>query len=229
MADEAATTTDETSAEETPQADPQFEKLMQRLDGFETKLDERLSPIEQALQPADPDEYLRQFDRAAEDPGPSDDDYDQQGQLTPEAAQRELNRLVDERARAIADERVQAAVGPIQEQREAERRVAEANAIEEKYPELQDEKVLKEMVDLTIQAAQELGKPELAAEPKFFEKVYLAERAGERAGQESPGGADRDVSLESARGASAAGGEEDEEDAGDRIVALAQRTRAPFG
>lgn len=227
MAEDAATT-EETTAEETPKADPQFDKLMERLDGFETKLDERLSPIEQALQPVDPDEYLRQFDQSTEEQGLTDADYDQQGQLTPEAAQRELNRLVDERARAIADERVQAAVGPIQEQRVAERRVAEADAIQAKYPELEDEAVLKEMVELTVQAANELGKPELAMEPKFFEKVYLAERAGERAGQESPDGADRDVSLESARGASAAGGEEEEEDIGDRIVALAKQ-RNPFG
>lgn len=224
MAEETAQeTTEETSA-----ADPQFEKLMQRLDGFEGKVDARLASIEEASQSMAPDEYLRQFDQAAEEAqGLSSDDYDGQGQITPEAAQRELNRMIREEAERIADERVQAAVAPIHEQREADRRVAEANAIEARYPELQDEAVLKEMVARTAAAAEELGRPELAAEPKFFEKVYLAERAGERAGQESPDGAGRDVPLESAGGASVAADEE-EEDPGERIVALA-RKRNPFG
>ena len=228
MAEDTGTATTEETTSEEAKPDPQFEKLMERMDKFGQDLDARLSPIEQALQPADPDEYLRQFDQSTEEQGLTQEDYDAQGQITPEAAQRELQRMIREEAEKIADERVKAAVTPLQEERIAERRAAEADAIEAKYPELQDEKVLSEMVGKTIQAAKSRGRDELAAEPWFFEMVYLAERAGERAGQESPDGAGRDVSLESAGGASAAGAEQEEEDPGDRIVALANK-RQVFG
>jgi hypothetical protein len=214
MADESAAPV-ETPAE-TPEAPDQFDKLMQGFESFKTDLDQRLGKVEQAL--TVPEEEYEE----PEPEGLTDADYDQAGGLTPEAAQRELQRMIREEAQKVAQEQIR----PIQEQRAAERRASEADDIEARYPELQDEKVLKSMVDLCATEAQALGRPELAAEPRFFEKVYLAAKAGESAVQPSADGADREVGLESAGGASA--GEEEADDLGDRIVKAASR-RNLFG
>lgn len=151
-------------------------------------------------------------------------DYDEDGLLRDEAQAREMARIAGE----IADQRV----AGIQSERAAERearawevRDSKAEALESKYPDLADEDKQEHYLQIAKDEAEKLGKPELAIEPDWLERVYLSEKAKETAGDEIPAGGKDGVTLE--RGgvtATQPGGSEGQND-GDRIVALAKQRR----
>lgn len=82
-----------------------------------------------------------------------------------------------------------------------------AAELEQKYPDLQDEKAQQALVERASEAAQALGRPDLVGVPSFLELVHKAQLADARAAGETP--AQPSPALESASGASLAGGEDD--------------------
>jgi hypothetical protein len=141
------------------------------------------------------------------------EDFDEDGLIKPEAQSREIARLVQQG--------VQDQMAPHLEERAWERRDQEADALEERYPDLADEKTQAKYLTMAQQEAQRLGQPALAIEPKFLETVYLADQARQKAGDEIPAGSRQEVTVE--RGGVAGGGSADGPgDDGDRIVALAK-------
>lgn len=104
----------------------------------------------------------------------------------------------------------------VQQQQEAERD-REAAALEEQYPELQDEKIASQVVQesvqlvtpMAVQLAQQIGNPEAAPmiaemigkSPAMAEMVYKASKADMSAAQETPAGADEgEAALETGAG-----------------------------
>jgi hypothetical protein len=158
----------------------------------------------------------------------SDEDFNDDGSLTLEAQTREIERIA---ARVVED--------TLRPQREAEqqaRRDAGFDSLEERYPDLADE----QQQDYYLQKVQEYvgsiiratGRPELAAmamEPETLETVYLAEQARKRAGDEVPAGADSGVTLDRGGTAPPPAPSKPEPDDGDRIVALASKSRFRLG
>jgi hypothetical protein len=140
-----------------------------------------------------------------------DNDFDETGDLTPDAQMRALQGMIQQ---AVAD-----AQRPMLEQQAAERRMSQSNALEDKYPQLKEDDFQDEMIEKTIAFAKQIGAPALAREPALLEIVYLAHRAQEKAGDEVSAGDEREVKLEhgGAARANAAG----ERDDGDAIVKAA--------
>lgn len=89
-----------------------------------------------------------------------------------------------------------------------------AEALEQRYPDLQNPDNAARVVQATQQMAQRMGRPELARDPELVELVYLAERARSNAAQETPADGGQGVALEAAGAAHQA----EEEDAGDRML-----------
>lgn len=200
-----------------------------KLDGFASRFDgleERLNTAatsgggeeEAGGGEGEGDEFVPQF---------AVEDFNESGELTVEAQTRAIQE--------IAQRQVEAALAPQREQAQAQRRDAYADALEQKYPDLQDEATQNAVFDAAIQQASMLaqitGRPELAElwrEPEYLEVVYLAEQAKKRAGDEVPAGSEREVTLErgGAAGPAAQSGQGDD---GDRIVAVAQKSRFRLG
>lgn len=151
-------------------------------------------------------------------------DFDEDGALSLDAQAREMNRIAEE----IADRKIEG----VQAERAAEReeiawqgRDADADALEAKYPDLADPVKQDQYLQIAAELADDLGRPDLAAEPKWLERVYLSEVAKQKAGDEIPAGDEQGVRVErggAAAAAAAAGGEMDD---GDRIVAAARSRR----
>lgn len=194
-------------------------KLFQAFEQFQQQMTGRFDAMEQRLPPAAEEEGDYEddgFDPAQffEEGQFSDDDFTDDGALSPEAQMRALADM----QRAIVREEL----APVLEAREQERRDREATALEQRYPELADEQTAVRYVQEGVQAAEALGNPALAREPAFLEMVYLAAKARERAGQEIPAGSAPGVTLETGPGGSPASSESGD-DVADRIVAAGGR------
>lgn len=197
-----------------------------KLDQFGTQFGERLDRLEQPAggEPeggsggGEPEIYVPQF---------NDDDFTAEGDLTAEAQARAVQEIAQ---RAVTE-----AMAPRMAAEREERRVAYADALETKYPELGEQETQNAVFDRAKQAAQQFaritGKPELAelaGEPEFLEVVYLGMKAEKQSGDEVPAGSEKEVTLEGGGGAgaaSASGGD----DAGDRIVQRANKSRFRLG
>lgn len=177
-----------------------------RLDQFEQRFEEE--PADDT--PAD-DPYAGLDDAAVF----GDEDYDVDGQLTPAAQQRAFQQMVQQG--------VQAAMQPHLEAQAQQRRDAEADALEAKYPVLGDPAKAGEYIDKCVQQAQLLGRPELAREPAFLEMVYLADEATKKAAAEQSAPAGQEVTLERGGGAAPAEGSQGGNDDAKRIAGLAAR------
>jgi hypothetical protein len=223
--DEGATTTDTTTTTEPAGGgeDAAASRLLAQFEDFTSNVNSRFDQMEQRIQPeTDNEEEEEESDDFDFELSPSDfddDDFTDEGTLTPEAQRRAFMEAV----RAA----VRAELAPRERAEAEQRRSAEADALEQKYPRLQDPKVQQEMIDKTIEWAQSVGKPELAQEPKLLEMVYLAAEAGRRAEGEIPAGSTREVRLETGTGAPPA--EQSKEDEGDRIVGLARKRHHRIG
>lgn len=184
-----------------------FTAFQQDMTGRFEALEQRIPEPQQPEAEEEPDEFTPAF---------QPQDYGDDGQLSAEAQSRALQELVDRR--------VQAAVSPVLAAREDDRRAAEADALEEKYPELADEKVYQPVIQQALDFAGRLGNVELAREPALIEMLYLAGRAQASGAQEVPAGSQPGVPLE--RGGSAGPVDSSErDDAADQIVALAGKHR----
>jgi hypothetical protein len=219
-----ATTTDaggggEGGGEAAP--DP-ISKLTSAFETFQTDIGSRLERIEQSRQdPEDEGEPADEEDLPELEFEFGDEDFDEQGQLTNDAQMREFANMM----RAIAREEQ----APIIAEREDQRRVAEADALEERYPALRDEATQDRYVEMTVQAARALGQPELAREPRFFEMVYLQDLGKQGAEAEVPAGSTRGATLERGGGASPAEGGDANDAIADRIVNVSKTGRFRLG
>jgi hypothetical protein len=190
------------------------------LDGFGSRFDSLEQRIPEPT-PAAADENAGGGGDELPIPVFEDTDYDDQGNLSMEAQVRAIQEIATE----IADQRVNAAVSPIIEERATQARVAYAEHLEETYPDLQDEATQDRMIEETRRFAEALGRPDLASEPRLLEVVYLAQRATSTADRETPAGAEREVNVERGGGAGPApSANADDSDAiGDRIVGRARK------
>lgn len=118
----------------------------------------------------------------------------------PNAALQQLTEVIRQEARSIAAQEV----NPLRQDVKQERETRELDALSERYPQLQDEKVAAELLKQSKAFMAESGLPkEHATNPRVLEKLYLASRARaqnednadstaatlEGAGGASPGGA----------------------------------------
>lgn len=192
------------------------DRLFEAFQSFQQDVTGRLDQFEQRFEeePADDDvqdPYAGLDDAAVF----GDEDYDVDGQLTPQAQQRAFEQMVQQG--------VQAAMQPHLEAQEQSRRDAEADALEAKYPVLGDPAKAGEYIDKCVQQAQLLGRPELAREPAFLEMVYLADEATKKSAAEQSATGGQEVALERGGGAAPAEGSEGGNDDAKRIAGLAAR------
>ena len=188
------------------------DRLLEAFQNFQTETTSRLDGLAARIpdQPAQEPEQEDPF--AGYEPAFSPEDYDVDGQLTVEAQRAALAEMVQQG--------VQAAMAPHLAQQAQERRDAEADALEAKYPVFADEAKAAQYIGQAQQQAAALGRPELAIEPKFLEMVYLADEARKKAADEQSGG-DQGVTLERAGGAAPADGSQGDDGTAKRIVGLA--------
>lgn len=189
------------------------DRLFEAFQSFQQDVTGRLDQFEQRFEePADDEDPYAGLDDAAVF---GNEDYDVDGQLTPEAQQRAFEQMVQQG--------VQAAMQPHLEQRAQDRRDAEADALEAKYPVLGDPAKAGEYINKAVQQAQLLGRPELAREPGFLEMVYLADEATKKSAAEQSAGGQQEVTLERGGGAAPADGSGGGNDDAKRIAGLAAR------
>lgn len=124
------------------------------------------------------------------------------------------------------EQRVQAAMQPVQQQMNEERWNREANALVQEFPDFGDPQKAEEIVGYARQIAEAYGQAELAKEPWFWRMTYMAGRAAESASEEEQG-APEAAHLEGGGGARPGG---QQVDLGDQIVnARRGRSALPFG
>jgi hypothetical protein len=220
-AETAEAATEDQGGGEAAAPDP-LGKLTSAFESFQTDIGSRLDRIEQARPAAEDEADEEEQDDLGElDFEFTDEDFDEQGQLSNDAQMREFANMM----RQIAREEQ----APIIAEREDQRRVAEADALEQRYPMLQDEKEQDKYVQMAVQAAQELGMPELAREPRFFERVFLSDLGRQGIQAEVPAGSTPGATLERGGGAPPAEGQSSTDEAGDRIVAVSRQGRFRLG
>lgn len=202
------------ATEGAPATPDALERLASSFEAFQSDVTNRFETITSRLPEQAAEEDIPDDDLAGYEFEFGDEDYDEEGALTPEASMRAMQDMM----RQVAAEQMR----PHLEAQAQERRIAEADALEERYSKLQDSAFQDEMVDETIRFCQEIGRPELAREPRMLEIVYLAHEAQQHAENEVPAGSEREVVL-SRSGAAGAGQGEDQDDDGDRIVNLATK------
>lgn len=99
----------------------------------------------------------------------------------------ELQGLVQQQAEAIA----QKMIAPLQQQFEgiqSQMTAQELGKLQTQFPELADAKVADQLAENVVGRAEEWGVPHLANNAAFVRMVHLAEKAQERAQQETPAG-----------------------------------------
>lgn len=197
------------------------DRLTSALDGFRDEFTGRLEQMQRVFEERLPQQEPEEEPELADPRDPEffgDEDYAPDGSLTEEAQARQFEAILAQ----MVEQAAQQQVAPLYQQREAERRDREADALEERYPDLRDEETQDRVLERAAEVAQQLGNPEAAIEPAFVELVYLAMQAQERAASETPAGGGPNVPIERGGGASPAQGG-DEPDLGDAIVKLAQK------
>lgn len=118
-----------------------------------------------------------------------DDAFGEDGAITPEGNLELIRQVARAEADAVRNEHQQAALDAAND--------SYANELEQKYDELKDPAVQRKTLDAASQLAQQMGAPQMASNARFFEQVYLAMKAQERAAGEVPAGSgERGVRLE---------------------------------
>lgn len=118
---------------------------------------------------------------------------------------------------------IEQAVGPLAEQFNEMRQGMTAeklDALQQRYPEIQDPARASELVDAVVTRAQAWGNPALASNPDFVEMVHLSEKGRAMGAQETPAGQGPDTHLETGGGASPV---QPEADPWDAIVAKGRK------
>jgi hypothetical protein len=93
----------------------------------------------------------------------------------------QLAQLVD----SFTGERVAEAVAPLREQLAEHQRELQANHLVAEFPELGDPEVAEHVVGLAHELAQQMERPDLAGDPRFWRLAYLAGRAADIANEEA--------------------------------------------
>jgi hypothetical protein len=140
--------------------------------------------------------------------------YDDSGFADPAAIQQLIQQQVQSG--------VQQAMAPLAQQFQEMRQGMTAeklDALQSRYPDLQDPAKAAEVVDDVVTRAQAWGNPELANNPEFVEMVHLS-RLGRAMPQETPAGQGPEAHLESGGGGGPA---EPEADPFDAIIAKGRR------
>jgi hypothetical protein len=140
--------------------------------------------------------------------------YDDSGFADPAAIQQLIQQQVQSG--------VQQAMAPLAQQFQEMRQGMTAeklDALQSRYPDLQDPQKAAEVVDDVVTRAQAWGNPELANNPEFVEMVHLS-RLGRAMPQETPAGQGPEAHLESGGGGGPA---EPEADPFDAIIAKGRR------
>lgn len=183
-----------------------LDKLASSLERFQTETAGRLDALAQRIpeakaeeEPPPDDGYEFEFD---------DDDFDDDNNLTPDA----VMRMLDERAQQA----VQPLLAEFQAAQTAKENAAMFDALEERYTDLQDEAYQDEIAEKYLGFVREIGRPDLAQDPRVFERFYLGEKGLKAGEDEIPAGSEKGVQLERS-GAAGAGGEEPD-DTEDRIA-----------
>lgn len=186
--------------------------LGQRLDGLEQRLPQPEDPYSRndlgqfaGLDPQDPYQQQQGLQGGQL---PPEQMYGPDGELTPEAAQQQLAQMVNPMLAPLQQQNQQLAQQTAQLQQMMQELEMDRGAeqLESKYPELREQEKADSLVASAAQMAQQIGSPDLVGRTGFLELVLKAQRADAAAASETaatPGPA-----LESAGGASLAGGED---------------------
>jgi hypothetical protein len=165
----------------------------------------------------DPDGYT--------DPDLQADDFDDDGQINPEAAQRALDQMMEQKFASMIEPHVRATQQMQEAQKERER-ASYADHLEATYPQLSDPDLVNEMLEKTAAQAHYLAERkglgpaearDLAEDPEFFEMVFLAEQARNGMGAAGAAG-QQDVTLETGGAAGPTAPEWDEKKVAQGIV-----------
>lgn len=212
-----ATQTGSETAEQAPSRDygQDIDRLSQTMEQFGSQFSEFLQSQQQPEEPE----------------GEGEQDFDFDEYLPPEGEQltaEGLQQMIQAQAEHIADQKLK----PLQEQwtqaqrdRQEQQRASEADSLEQKYPELQEEQYQDQILDMAMSKSQELasrlGDPKLAElwrEPSFLETIHLAEKARSAAENEVPAGSGNGLMLEGGGSLSPSGAGRSDNDIGDAIV-----------
>jgi hypothetical protein len=224
---------DAEGADQGAETGPDLGRFMEEFAGFRGDLTSRLDGLTGRLDKIDQPAADEGEDESADDGFDLDawlreqegEQFDDEGELTPEAQQQALQ--------AIIRSEIEKAQAPERARQQEQRRAQDADALEEKYPELADDKVSNAIIgqgqQLAAALAEQTGQPALAElwrEPALIELIYKAGKASDAAeSQREPGD---EVQLE--RGSSVpASRNGNEQDPGDAIVKAAQRSHFRLG
>jgi hypothetical protein len=170
------------------------------------------APWQQQAEPeADPGIDLSFLDQGLYDPAVGEAERDQYGQ--------QLASQFDQRA----EQRVQQAVAPLQEQLQNFQREQQIRDLISAHPEFQDPEIAQRIAGpdgLARQWADAMGTPEHAQNPQFWRLVLMAERAAQAANAEEGAQAPNAATLEGGGGSGPAASQQD---------AAQQRVDALFG
>jgi hypothetical protein len=183
-----------------------------KTDDYQSRIDSRLEEMSRTIQElAQRPVYEPQAEEDDEDPYPleeGEDGFDEQ------EAQRFLQELVDKQVA----ERLQ----PLQQQQANEKRDQAYDKLKQDFPEFENEDVARKYIGLAVSDLEDLNPAAIEDHRlvKWAEKLYKADKADERAAQETP--PQRTTSLESSGGA--APSENDGEDLQDRLIRAYQQS-----
>lgn len=216
--------------EQQPQGGDFESRLMSAMENFTADVGRRFETLEGRLTPAQAAEQQQQggpeaepFDLAALLADLPDDAFDPETQEpTPEG----YMELMRQMARAEADAvRTETQTARVQAEHDAY-----ADELETKYSDLKDPAVQEAVFAEATALAQRAGQPALAGNPHFFETVYLASKARERAASETPAqDANPGVRLEQPGGGGGPVDNGDGPSVQQRIVAAATGSRFRIG
>lgn len=208
-------------------ADDPIAKLMSSMETFQQGMTARLGEFEQRLPQAAPaaaeESGAEEFDLAALLEGLPDEAFDaESGMVTPEGQMELMRQLARNEADAVRSEHAQREMEAAHD--------AYANQIEEKYTELQNPETQKQVLAEATRLARQMGQPDLAANPYFFEQTYLSMAGRARAAAEVRAqDADPGVRLEQPGGGGGPVDSGDGPSAQQRIVGAATGSRFRLG
>ena len=113
----------------------------------------------------------------------------------------------------------------LQTQFERQQVLGKVAEYEARYPELKKPEVFRPAAEAAAAKAQEMGRPDLAGDPEWVVTHWLAERAANSAGSETPAGSAQEMQLEQPGGVAPA---QPEVDPGDAIVDAFTSKRPPW-
>jgi hypothetical protein len=113
----------------------------------------------------------------------------------------------------------------IQSQIERQQVLGKVAEFEARYPELKNPEVFTPAAEAAQQKALQMGRPDLAGDPEFVVMSWLADRAANSAGSETPAGSAQEMQLETPGGVAP---EQPEVHPGDRILEAWQSRQPPW-